>query len=369
MPDTSATHADPPFGLARSSNRLRYPRQLFWFQRLTQEKRGSDRDDIRAHPGAQDLTKDVIAFLFRVVTAWASALLLAWSLGSGAAQAPRAAVPVITVSQQTGAVYPGDVVLLTASARQPVTEIRGSAFGRPLIFWPGAAGEWHTLVAVGLETKPGSHSVTLEGIRPSGASATRSVQLKVQPKQFETRRLSVSAQFVDPPASEAARIEHDAKLMASLFAQPSQERLWRGTFVTPVPGRASSSFGRLSVFNGQPRGRHQGADFSAATGTPVRAPNNGRVVLAEDLYFSGNTVILDHGAGLFSLLAHLSRIAVAPGSVAEKGEVLGESGATGRVTGPHLHWAVRLGAVSVDPLSLMSAAAQVPETPERSAAP
>jgi murein DD-endopeptidase MepM/ murein hydrolase activator NlpD len=304
----------------------------------------------------------VIAFHFRVVAAFA--LLLAWTC-SGAAQAQRAAAPIITVSQPTTAVYPGDVVLLTVSARQPVKDIRGTAFGRPLIFWPGAAGEWHTLVAVGLETKPGSHGVMLEGMRSPAAPATRTVQLKVQPKQFETRRLSVSAQFVDPPAAEAARIERDAKLMASLFAQPSPERLWRGAFVTPVPGKASSSFGRLSVFNGQPRGRHQGADFSAATGTPVRAPNKGRVVLAEDLYFSGNTVILDHGSGLFSLLAHLSRFAVTAGSVAEKGDVLGESGATGRVTGPHLHWAVRLGAVSVDPLSLMTAAAQLAETSER----
>jgi murein DD-endopeptidase MepM/ murein hydrolase activator NlpD len=310
----------------------------------------------------------VIASLSRLGAVWMSVPLLAWSLCSAAALAQRAAVPVIAVSQQPGPIYPGDVVLLTVSAHQPVTEVRGTAFGRPLIFWPGAAGEWHTLVAVGLETKAGSHTVTLEGVRPAAAPAARTVQLKVQPKQFETRRLSVSAQFVDPPASEAARIERDQRLMASLFAQPSPARLWRGAFVAPVPGQASSSFGRLSVFNGQPRGRHQGADFSAATGTPVRAPNNGRVVLAEDLYFSGNTVILDHGTGVFSLLAHLSRISVAPGSIAAKGDVLGESGATGRVTGPHLHWAVRLGAVSVDPMSLISASAQVAETAERRAA-
>jgi murein DD-endopeptidase MepM/ murein hydrolase activator NlpD len=295
-------------------------------------------------------------------------LLLTWSVSFGTAQAQRAAAPLLAVSPQAGAIYPGDAVLVTVTAPQPVAEVRGTAFGRPLIFWPGTAGEWHTFVAVGLETKAGSHPVAIEGIRPSAAPVTRTVQLKVLSKQFETRRLSVSAQFVDPPASEAARIDRDARLMAALFAQASPARLWRGAFVTPVPGRASSSFGRLSVFNGQPRGRHQGADFSAATGTPVRAPNNGRIVLAEDLYFSGNTVILDHGAGLFSLLAHLSRIGVEAGSVAAKGDVLGASGATGRVTGPHLHWAVRLGAVSVDPMSLMNATARVAETPEHPSA-
>jgi murein DD-endopeptidase MepM/ murein hydrolase activator NlpD len=111
--------------------------------------------------------------------------------------------------------------------------------------------------------------------------------------------------------------------------------------------------------NGQPRGRHQGADFRAATGTPVLAPNAGRVVLAADLYFSGNTVIIDHGLGMFSLLAHLSRIAVAPGASVARGDLLGESGSTGRVTGPHLHWALRLGDASVDPLAVVAAVAAV----------
>jgi murein DD-endopeptidase MepM/ murein hydrolase activator NlpD len=131
--------------------------------------------------------------------------------------------------------------------------------------------------------------------------------------------------------------------------------LWEGPFVAPVPGPSNSAFGRLSVFNGKPGSRHQGADFQANAGTPVIAPNAGVVVLASDLYFSGNTVVVDHGEGLFSLMAHLSRVAVEPGASVGKGDRLGDVGATGRVTGPHLHWAVRLGGVSVDPLSLMAA--------------
>jgi murein DD-endopeptidase MepM/ murein hydrolase activator NlpD len=137
--------------------------------------------------------------------------------------------------------------------------------------------------------------------------------------------------------------------------------LWHGQFDAPVPGTATSSFGRLTITNGKPAGRHQGADFRAATGTPVKAPNAGRVVLAQDLYFAGNTVIIDHGLGVFSLLAHLSRIAVRPGEIVARGDVVGESGATGRVTGPHLHWAVRLGDISVDPIALISVLAQQPD--------
>jgi murein DD-endopeptidase MepM/ murein hydrolase activator NlpD len=128
-----------------------------------------------------------------------------------------------------------------------------------------------------------------------------------------------------------------------------------------VPGVATSSFGRLTVMNGESRGRHQGADFRAETGTPVLAPNAGRVVLAQDLYFAGNTVIVDHGLGVFSYLAHLSRLGVSVGARVSRGDLLGASGATGRVTGPHLHWAVRLDGASVDPLALMKAVAEEQE--------
>jgi len=114
----------------------------------------------------------------------------------------------------------------------------------------------------------------------------------------------------------------------------------------------------LTITNGKPAGRHQGADFRAATGTPVKAPNGGRVVIARNLYFAGNTIIIDHGLGVFSLLAHLSRIDVAPGATVARGDMVGESGATGRVTGPHLHWAVRFGEMTVDPIALMSALAR-----------
>jgi murein DD-endopeptidase MepM/ murein hydrolase activator NlpD len=117
-----------------------------------------------------------------------------------------------------------------------------------------------------------------------------------------------------------------------------------------------SAFGVRSVYNGQPRAPHRGIDFRGATGTPVQAPARGVVVLAEDLYFSGSTVILDHGLGVFSMLCHLSRIDVRQGALVVRGDVLGAIGSTGRVTGPHLHWTLRIGAASVDPLSVLDVA-------------
>jgi murein DD-endopeptidase MepM/ murein hydrolase activator NlpD len=177
--------------------------------------------------------------------------------------------------------------------------------------------------------------------------------LPVEPASFATRRLRVNPRFVDPPASAAARIAREAKALAALFAQATPQRFWDGPFEPPVPGEPTSSFGRLTILNGRRGSRHLGADFRAPTGTPVRAPNAGAVVLADDYYFSGNTIVLDHGGGLFSLFAHLSRMAVPSGTRVARGDFLGEAGATGRVTGPHLHWAVRLRGDSVDPLALL----------------
>jgi len=254
---------------------------------------------------------------------------------------------------------PGGVVLVTAVASQPVTALEGYAFGRPVRFWSDEAHlKWMALVAAGLEAKPGPYTVTMNAAG-TRSKAAASLAIRVEPKRFETRRLKVDPQFVNPPASEIERALREQKQMAAIFAEVTPMRLWHGAFEMPVPGEATSSFGRLSVLNGESRGRHQGADFRAATGTPVHAPNAGRVALAADLYFSGNTVILDHGLGMFSLLAHFSKLSVETGSMVARGDVLGDSGATGRVTGPHLHWALRLGPASVDPIALVAAVAPI----------
>jgi murein DD-endopeptidase MepM/ murein hydrolase activator NlpD len=256
------------------------------------------------------------------------------------------------------ALYPGAVGLVVVKASRPLAALEGEAFDRAVYFWPAdAPGEWHGLVGVGLETRPGTHVLRVKGSSPDGGTAAAAASLSVGSRSYETRRLRVAANLVDPPDEEAARIARDTKAMADAFAVVGPDRLWRGAFEPPVPGAATSSFGRLSIMNGQPRGRHQGTDFRAAEGTPVVAPNAGRIALAQDLYFAGNTVIVDHGLGVFSLVAHLSRIAVGVGDMVVRGERLGLTGATGRVTGPHLHWAVRFGPLSVDPLALMSAAA------------
>ena len=272
--------------------------------------------------------------------------------------------PYLTLSATTtpGPLRPGGIALIVVTANQDVAELTGEASGRHVHFWPAASPrEWNGLAGISLESAPGPVKLTIRGRSTSGMLANASVPLTVDRYSFETRRIQVDPKMVNPPAEELARIKEEAKAMAEAFATLTPERLWHGQFDAPVPGTATSSFGRLTITNGKPAGRHQGADFRAATGTPVKAPNAGRVVLAQNLYFAGNTVIIDHGLGVFSLLAHLSRIAVRPGEIVARGDVVGESGATGRVTGPHLHWAVRLGDISVDPIALMSVLAQQPD--------
>lgn len=268
----------------------------------------------------------------------------------------------LSVASSTGPLYPGGVVRLTVTASTALTALEGQAFGREVHFWPSTtASEWHGLVGVGLATSSRTYNVTIQAATADGGKGTATVALRVQPKRFETRRLQVDPALVNPPADQAARIERESKAVAEAFAGSAPERLWRGPFRAPVPGAATSSFGRLTVMNGESRGRHQGADFRAEAGTPVLAPNAGRVVLAQDLYFSGNTVIVDHGLGVLSYLAHFSRLGVAVGARVSRGDLLGQSGATGRVTGPHLHWAVRLDGTSIDPLALMTAVAEEPD--------
>ena len=197
----------------------------------------------------------------------------------------------------------------------------------------------------------------------------------VAPRSFPTRTLKVDPAFVTPPPEAAERIERESKELNQVWASPAPEKLWQGAFTRPVPQPANSAFGSRSVFNGEPRSQHAGADFRSPAGTPIKAPNAGRVVIAGSRYFSGDTVVIDHGQGLFSLFAHLSETSVKQGDSVKKGEVIGQVGQTGRVTGPHLHWAVRLNGARIDPLSLLTVlsnrgfAPPDPPTPSLAGAP
>ena len=176
-----------------------------------------------------------------------------------------------------------------------------------------------------------------------------------------TRRRSsqVEERYVELSPEDQARADREGAETSAIYDTFTAERYWTEPFAVPVRGaKDGRNFGHRRVFNGQPRAPHSGADLRATTGTPIYAANRGRVVLAKDLFFSGNAVFIDHGYGLFTTYLHLSKIDVTVGDIVERGQQLGLAGATGRVTGPHLHWGVRLVDARVDPFSLVRLGAQ-----------
>ena len=277
----------------------------------------------------------------------------------------HAAGPVeltLGVTHLARAVQPGEVVILEVAASEPPVSIVADVFGSTVRFYPSEPETtadsdrtvWRALVGIDLETATGDHTVTIRATSPIDSIVDTSYTLTVEPKEFPTRRLTVAPNYVNPPVETMERIQREVVLQREIFTTSSPDRLWGGGFLRPVSEASSSSFGRRSVFNGEARSPHSGTDFRSGRGTPIKAPNRGIVVLAGDLYFSGTVVIIDHGWGLYSFFAHLSEIDVAEGDVVARGDVVGKVGATGRVTGAHLHWTVRLNNARVDPIALMT---------------
>jgi len=267
---------------------------------------------------------------------------------------PDASGADLAFTYRARALHPGEVVLINARSAHPLDSLQVEAFGRAFpAFREQDELRWTALVGIALDTEPGRYLVELKGVGRNDRSLAARTTLTVAAKNFPVRRLTVAEKFVTPPDEALDRIAEERAKVNAIFASLSPRRLWSGPFTAPVPGEVISVFGKRNIYNGQPRQPHSGIDFRGAAGTPVQAPNAGRVALADDLYFSGNTVILDHGLGLYSYLCHLSEFSVKAGDRVEAGDRLGRVGATGRVTGPHLHWTVRLARTLVDPLSLI----------------
>jgi murein DD-endopeptidase MepM/ murein hydrolase activator NlpD len=244
-------------------------------------------------------------------------------------------------------------VRLDVACTCDATDTSAAIFGRP-VHLARVGDRWQGLIGIDLDVKPGTYPIEV-AVTPAGSSAVASAQtLTVIDRKYPVRRLRVAPNFVDPPAGELARIRQDAAALQTIFEGAGSLRRWQGAFQAPVGDPPNSTFGARSIYNGQARSPHSGTDFSAKAGTPVTAPASGTVALARPLYFTGNTVVLDHGLGLYSLLAHLQEIGVKEGDSITRGEIVGRVGGTGRVTAPHLHWSVRLNNARVDPLSLLA---------------
>lgn len=211
---------------------------------------------------------------------------------------------------------------------------------------------WITVIGADLDVAPGDYPLSATFAYGDGRRVERTDMLTVTSKSFPLTRLTVEPQYVELSPADAERAAEESQRLASLFARIRPEKLWEGGFAVPIDGGEGSNFGHRRVFNDQPRNPHSGADIAAVEGTPIHATNRGRVVETGDYFFNGNTVIVDHGLGVYSVYLHLSRIDVEIGQMVDRGEVLGLVGATGRVTGPHLHWGFRVQNARVDPFSM-----------------
>jgi murein DD-endopeptidase MepM/ murein hydrolase activator NlpD len=274
----------------------------------------------------------------------------------GCATAAGSTLP-LDVSLRSRVTAPGEPVRIEVVAAEGMAAVGGSFLGRELHFVRSGGdshgGElWSAWALVDLEAAPGPAAVEVHGTTRHGRTAAGTLAVRVAAKEFPTEELSVAPRYVAPPPEVEARLARERERLAHVYAARRDE-LPRGPFVRPVPGEPTSVFGTRRVYNGEPRSPHPGLDLRARTGTPVGASGSGSVVLAEELYYSGNTVIVDHGAGLFTLYAHLDTIDVALGDRVAPGEPLGTSGATGRVTGPHLHWGAKVGDAPFDPSALL----------------
>jgi murein DD-endopeptidase MepM/ murein hydrolase activator NlpD len=220
-------------------------------------------------------------------------------------------------------------------------------------------GRWIAMVGVDLDSRPGDHAVDVTFTYADGRTRAHREPVEVVAEQYPTTELTVEERYVELSPEDQARADREGAETRAIYDTFTPERFWTEAFQVPVEGAADGrNFGHRRVFNGQPRAPHSGADLRARTGTPIHAANRGRVVLAKDLFYSGSAVFIDHGYGLFTTYLHLSKIDVAVGDIVERGQQLGLAGATGRVTGPHLHWGVRIVDARVDPFSLIRSSAQ-----------
>jgi len=258
------------------------------------------------------------------------------------ASLPLAAQPAPPFRIEPRAPFPGSPILFSA----PENPGAATWMDRPLQFEPDPTGKrWLALAAVSLDTKPGDHHLLL--------GAARKQTIRIAPHAYRTGRITVPPKFIQPPKSVAKRIEEERAIKKAAFASRTK-RLWTGPFTAPTNTVQTSPFGTRRTYNGKTRSIHQGLDFRATVGTPIHAANAGRVLIAQQMYYEGGFVALDHGDGLFTLYMHLSDFRVKEGDLVQKGDEIAASGNSGRVTGPHLHFGVQWQGLYMEPATLLA---------------
>ena len=269
--------------------------------------------------------------------------------------------PAIVADSATSAVRWQPARLVNGSAcvffvrpPAPLKSLSGTWMGHTLSFgFDPQQRTWFALAGVSLETRPATYTLSLKGITTGGSPITLSRPVPVMRMTYPSIALRVPGKYTAPDPATQARIEKERELKEEVFAELSPQRLWAGNFTPPVATQTSDRFGTQRKFNRIVKSVHQGLDYHAQTGTPVAAANGGKVLLARDLFYEGNCVVLDHGQGLLTLYMHFSEFKVHEGDTVTRGQIIGLSGGTGRATGPHMHIGVRWQGVYLDPATLL----------------
>lgn len=232
-----------------------------------------------------------------------------------------------------------------AAVPLPIDAVAARVDGAPVLVLQG-----HAIVGAGLDAEPGPRTLEVETL-----TDTAKLTYDVVHRDYPEQRLRTSnRRMVDPNPADLERINRETATMRAAYALRTPLTQSPVPFVKPVQGRHSSQFGLRRFWNDQPRSPHSGLDIAANTGTPIESPAPGIVAATGDYFFNGNTVLVDHGGGLVTMYCHMHTIGVEEGQAVARGDVLGRVGATGRSTGPHLHWSVSLGGVRVDPERMMT---------------
>jgi murein DD-endopeptidase MepM/ murein hydrolase activator NlpD len=262
--------------------------------------------------------------------------------------------PPLRIEHLPQTIQQGDVCLIKASGPASLKSIYGEFRKERLpMAVQGPHGTYVGLLGMDMNIEPARYKLTVMATDENRGIHKSILTLKVEKTDFRTQTLSLPPHMVDLDAQTMERVEKEEKRLKVLFSGYRKEKLWKGPFARPVPGELSTKFGLRRIINGQPKSPHTGVDLRAEEGTPVLASNDGIVVLVDQLFFPGKSVILDHGWGTYSMYFHLSEILVRKGDRISKENVLGRVGSTGRSKGPHLHWGVRMNGARVDPVALL----------------
>jgi len=261
----------------------------------------------------------------------------------------------------------GSPAFFTVEFLRPARRVSATWTGRQLSFFHTRNLKiWYALAGADLETQPGSYDMEISATLTNGRAVRSVKKIDVGAGTFGTGTVDVPENYVQPNAEEQRQIAADQKLKDRAFGRATPQPEWSGNFAPPVSAKPTPSFGESRLLNEERTSTHRGTDYPTPEGTPITAANSGTVVLATSLYYEGNCVIVDHGQKLFTIYMHLKQIDVHDGDVVKKGQRLGLSGATGRVTGPHLHLGVRWNGANLDPVKLL--ALTLPAVPESAAA-